>query len=255
MKKILSLAFFCMACFFISSCSDDEMGAQPTVVRDYQTDAQVLAKFVDINKNIGEYYINENKKNSPLAYVTNKDREELELVSPMNRTKYENDLKALNMQLAIVAQRADVSQIVYSTYGETWVRNIADDSPITFTKSTQTSTKSARGYLGRLNLLYNSEQRFSFYAGSLIRMRIDINLYSYTYYFYEIICNNNASKSGSSAGGDDPKRVIMSGTTSMESWEYTWTENSGSSNVYWTFRGKKYAPQEIGATIIAEFSN
>lgn len=44
-----------------TSCSDNEL-SEVVPVRDYQTDALVLSKFVDINKTIGEYYINENKK-------------------------------------------------------------------------------------------------------------------------------------------------------------------------------------------------
>lgn len=45
----------------------------------------------------------------------------------------------------------------------------------------------------------------------------------------------------------------MSGTTSMESWEYSWRENTGSSNVAWNFRGKRSAPQAFNAQITAEF--
>ncbi len=255
MKKILNLAFLLLAYFVISSCSDDGMATQAPVTRDYQTDAQILSKFVDINKTLGEYYINENKKNSPMAYVTNKDWEELQLVNPANRTRYENELRALNAQLAVVAQRSDVDQIVYSIYGETWVRKLTDNSPIMFERSNQTATRSVKSDYGRLNLLYNSEQWLSFYAGNRVYMTITINLYSYTYYFFEIICETNASKSGSSAGGSDPKRVVMSGTTSMETWQFTWTENTGSSNVYWEFRGNRSAPQDFSAQITAEFND
>lgn len=255
MKKFLNLAFLLWVCLAISSCSDNEMATKPSVARDYQTDAQVLAKFVDVNKTLGEYYINERKKNSPMAYITNKDWEELQLVSPVNRARYENDLKTLNAQLAFVAQRSDVDQIVYSTNGETWVRELADNSPIRLTKNSKVVTRSTKNYYGRLDLLYNSEQRLSFYAGNRIYMNITINLFGYTYYFFEIICDIEASKSGSSAGGSDPKRVVMSGTTSMETWQFAWTENTGSSNVYWQFRGKRNAPQDFSARITAEFND
>lgn len=252
MKKILNLALLLMACFVISSCTDDEMNTQAPVARDYQTDAQILEKFVDVNKTVGEYYINEDKKNSPLAYISDKDWQELQLVNPVNRARYENELKALNAQLEIAAQRPDVSQIVYTTYGETWIRDVSDDSSIMLKKNAQSTTKSTRSSYGRLGLLYNSEQWQSFYAGNQIRMRINVNLYSYTYYFFEIICNTDARKSGST-GGSDPKKVVMSGTTSMESWEFTWTENKGSSKVFWEFRGKRNAPQDFNAQITAEF--
>lgn len=89
MKKLTYWVFMLFACIAITSCTDDDMPTDKASVRDYQTDAEVLAKFVDVNKTLGEYYINENKKNSPMAYVTNKDWEELMLVSPVNRTKFE----------------------------------------------------------------------------------------------------------------------------------------------------------------------
>lgn len=254
MRKLLSWVVMLLACVAITSCTDNDLPTE-TVVRDYQTDARILSRFVDVNKTIGEYYINESKKNSPMAYVTNKDWEELQLVSPANRTRYENELKALNAQLAIVAQRSDVDQIVYSTYGNTWIRELKSDSPIAFTKNTQPITKSARNSYGRLTLPYNSEQWQSFYAGNRINMQININLTSYTYYFFEIICETNASKTGSSAGGSNPKTVVMSGTTMMEQWQFTWTENTGSSNVYWEFRGMKHAPTDIGSQIVAEFTD
>ena len=135
MKKVYSWVVMLLTCIAITSCTDNDLPTDSTSVRDYQTDAQVLAKFVDVNKTLGEYYINENKKNSPMAYVTNKDWEELQLVSPANRARYENELKNLNAQLAIVAQRSDVDQIIYATYGETWIREIKSDSPITLTRA------------------------------------------------------------------------------------------------------------------------
>lgn len=124
MKKLTYWVFMLFACIAITSCTDDDMPTDKASVRDYQTDAEVLAKFVDVNKTLGEYYINENKKNSPMAYVTNKDWEELMLVSPVNRTKFENELKAVNSAIELAAKRNDVTQIVYNTYNETWVRTI-----------------------------------------------------------------------------------------------------------------------------------
>ena len=105
-------------------------------MRDYQTDAEVLSKFVDVNKSLGEYYINVNKKNSPLAYIYDSDYQELQKVSPANRTRFEDELKALNSKLAVAAKREDVSQIVYSTYGgETWIRTINHDAAVTIEKT------------------------------------------------------------------------------------------------------------------------
>lgn len=62
MKKLTYWVFMLFACIAITSCTDDDMPTDKASVRDYQTDAEVLAKFVDVNKTLGEYYINENKK-------------------------------------------------------------------------------------------------------------------------------------------------------------------------------------------------
>ena len=45
----------------LTSCSNNDEVAEITVTRDYQTDSKVLAKFVDINKTVGEYYLNVHK--------------------------------------------------------------------------------------------------------------------------------------------------------------------------------------------------
>lgn len=251
MKNLLSLGLLFFALAMTTSCSESDLPVDS--VRDYRTDAQILTKFVDINKTIGEYYINEHKKNSPLSYVSDKDYQELQLVNPANKTRFENDLKALNAQLAATAQRLDVSQMVYSTYSETWIREIEHDAPFKIEKSTLTESAMTRSSYGRLGLLYNSEQRQSFNAGNRIYSRIDINLFSYTYYYFEIICDTNASKSGPGSGGSNPKSIVMSGTTMMDSYQFTWTENSGSSSVAWQFRGKRFAPQDFNAQITTEF--
>ena len=45
----------------LTSCSNNNEVAEINATRDYQTDFKVLAKFVDINKTVGEYYLNVNK--------------------------------------------------------------------------------------------------------------------------------------------------------------------------------------------------
>lgn len=256
MKKILNLTFLVMVCFVISSCSDDEVVSQVPLVRDYQTDARILAKFVDINKTLGEYYINENKKNSPMAYVIDKDKEELQLVNPVNRTRYENELKTLNSQLEAAANRSDVSQIVYNVYGETWIRNINnEDTPFKIEKANTLSTRTSRASHGRFNLLYNNEQRHSFYAGKQITSTVRINMMGYNYYFFEVVCTIDASKSpNGTIGGDKPKSILMSGSAIIETYDFVWTAASSSTQIFWEFKGRQYAPQNISeGSITLEF--
>lgn len=243
----------------VTSCSDDDVASsEAPAMRDYQTDVQILSKFVDVNKSVGEYFLNENKKNSPMAYVSDTDWQALQEVSPTNRTRFENELKELNSQLAVAAQNPEVSQIVYSTYGETWVREIDHNTPVVLSVSENTNSVATRSTYQRLQLLYGQEQWASFKAGKTIKSDININMYGSAYYFFEIICDTNAEKSPSgdypAGGGNDPKKIVMSGTGSVEYYTFTWTCKDGSSNVSWEFRGKIHAPS-TNCLITAEFKD
>lgn len=260
MKKLfLQFAFLALGGLALSSCSQDEsiVSESPTM-RDYQTDSEVLSKFVDVNKTVGEYFLNENKKNSPMSYISDADWQELLKVSPTNRTRFENELKELNSQLAVAAQNPEVSQIVYNTYGDTWIREIDHESPVKLSVSENTNSVATRATYQRLQLLYGQEQWASFRAGRTVRSDISINMFGYSYYFFEIICDTDAQKSPSGSypagGGSDPKKIVMSGTGSMESYSFTWTCTDGSSNVYWEFRGKIHSPS-TNCLITAEFKD
>ena len=256
MKKILNLAFLLLACFVISSCSDAELATQAPVARDYQTDAQILSKFVDVNKTIGEYYINENKKNSPLAYISNKDWQELQEVNPANRAKFENDLNTLNSQLETTAKRPEVSQIVYNTYGETWIRTLQKDASIMIEKSPLNETEvTTRSTWATLQLQYNARNEANFYAGNQIKSKISINMLGYKYYYFEIDCKIDASKTPeggyTSGSSDNPQAIVISGSGSMEAYNFTWKANSSDSDIFWKFKGYLYNPQNIGECLIS----
>lgn len=136
MKKIfLSLAVLAFGGFLFSSCQDDDVVSEKSVVRDYQTDAQILSKFVDLNRSTGEYFINENKRTTVMSYLTDKDWLELQNVSPVNYEKYEKGLKDLNVKLAEYAKDPNISKIVYSTYdGDTYVKDLDNDNSIKIEK-------------------------------------------------------------------------------------------------------------------------
>lgn len=71
MKHIfLTLTVLLSAAVGVASCSDDEvMNVDSPVTRNYQTDSQILSKFVDFNSSTGEYFINENKKPNAVSYL------------------------------------------------------------------------------------------------------------------------------------------------------------------------------------------
>ena len=263
MKRILSLAcLLCAMLVAITSCSDNDLPVTTPAARDYKTDAMILSKFVDVNKSIGEYYINEHKKNSPLSYITDNDWEELMLVNPLNRERFEKELAAVNHSLQIAASRPDVAQIVYNTYGgETWVRTIDHKSPISLHKSTQAETRATtRSTWATLQLSHGALNESSFYAGKQIKSRVDINMFGYKMYYFEVACQIEATKKPEggypSGGGDNEKTIVMSGQGSMEAYTFTWTAKSDDAQIFWKFKGALHTPQGLGECLIkVEFTD
>lgn len=258
MKKILNLSWLLFAVIVITSCSDNDLPTSVPAVKDYQTDAQILGKFVDVNKTLGEYYINENKKNSPMSYITDKEYQEFLEVNPVNRTKFENDLTALNAQVASAAKRADVSQIIYSTYNKIWVKELNHNTPFSIKEDKTAITRAPKNTYGRLSIFYNSEQRTSFYAGKQVYTKFDLILNSYIYYFFELICDTKDVKKDPSVGpptlgGTNEKSIVMSGMALMESHLFVWNYKGGNDKVFWQFRGKRDAPKDFAPQITAEF--
>lgn len=50
--------------FSLSSCRDDNtVFNEPTPIRAYETDAQILSQFVDVDNVSGRFFINPDKKN------------------------------------------------------------------------------------------------------------------------------------------------------------------------------------------------
>ena len=120
------MAFFLVGCIIVSSCSDDEVITQQPIVRDTQTDMQVLSRYIDINESTNEYYINENKKTRALSYVTGADWKELEKVSSINLEKCKRNLRDLNTQVAMAIGDPNITYIVFSVEGKTLVKKIRD---------------------------------------------------------------------------------------------------------------------------------
>ncbi len=81
MKSILFLAIVLLSLSF-QSCKDN-LSVQLPQVATTSKDAAVLKEFVDINKTTHEYYINSNKRNSVLSYITNVAVEELNSVNSL----------------------------------------------------------------------------------------------------------------------------------------------------------------------------
>lgn len=107
----------------ITACSDDNtVFNEPTPIRTYETDAEVLSQFVEVDSRTGLFSINPNKKVTATDYVINRSREQLAEVSSINRTRFEGEMEQANNLIRAYAKAGDVS-VVYTTRTSGMVRN------------------------------------------------------------------------------------------------------------------------------------
>lgn len=126
--NILLIALFALSA---QSCRDNFEVETPSG-RNYQQDVTVLNDFVDINKNMYEYYINPNQHNSPLAYVTHSDTEELYAVNPLNLDMFKENMERVNSLTKEASLYQSVDYIVMMTSRQIYINKIKKDSPIEF---------------------------------------------------------------------------------------------------------------------------
>lgn len=190
MKKFLTLfSLTAICCLLLPACSDDVLNEEIAPTRSYEKDAEVLSHFVDIDKSQGAYFINETKKVYPSDYVINNSLDELNKVNPANRQRYENELKQLNAQLDLMAERSDVEQIVYMTGdGNVWIRNINPNPEVMLEAVQAPQSRAARSLYWTMELIPNYVQQANFTAPNRLTCDININMFGYKYYFFEVGC-------------------------------------------------------------------
>lgn len=221
MKKKLYLASFLLVCMFISSCSDDEMVTEP-VVGNTQTDMEILSRFIDVNEDTNEYYINENKKTRALSYVTGTDWELLEKVNPINLEKCQNDLRALNTQVAMAIEDPKNAYMVFSVNGKTLVKKLRDTN-FEFVSSPN-SPASTRALPYSLEVYGGSDTSTGLFKDASRTIRMDVNLdtnVQFNYYFFQVLSPN--AKPSPDDSYTTPESVAFSGTGPLWSTSFTWT--------------------------------
>lgn len=231
MKHIfLTLTVLLSAGVGVTSCSDDEvMNVESPLTRDYQTDSQILSKFVDFNSSTGEYFINENKRLNAVSYLNDKDWLELQKVSHINYDRYEKELGKLNRQLTEYEKDPNISKIVYSTYGgKTYIKDLNNDCSILIEKSSIIS-RSAKANYTQMSISCGTQSYASFNASSTIHT--DIQILAFGYYLCELKCNTK----GAHCTNNNSSGLVLSGTGPTGTVSYTWT--SGSSSTFWDFTG------------------
>ena len=76
--------------------------------------------------------------------LSDKDWQDLQSVNPLNKQRFEKEIAELNMRLQAAANNPKTSQIVYSTYNETWIRNLTQDRIVQVENTLKSSLTRAR---------------------------------------------------------------------------------------------------------------
>lgn len=255
MKKVL-LLFSIVACIAVFYCCPDNLNedtAESATARDYATDSKVLAKYVDIDENAGTYFINDNKKLSVMDYVCNTSSEELQRVSPVNRSLFQKEIDELNARLEDDVRNHRTSLIVYSTYDKVWVRHIQDNTSLGIEACKESNnTRSSNSTLGTLNVYGGGKSKCSFTGPKTIYCRIKLNPSVTSYYYFDILCKTDAKKD---PNPNNNERLITLSGVSMLNYDYfKWTAYAWSSSINWNFESRGYNPTNITNIATVDFT-
>lgn len=123
----IRLTWLAIVCMAITGCYDRAVRNEPTVIRDYRTDAQIMSRFIDVDESTGQLYLNGNKRILASDYVLNQSREEFDCVSDINRRKFNNELENANRMLTTLRGHYGVSAIAYSLYNSRYFINMSEN--------------------------------------------------------------------------------------------------------------------------------
>lgn len=116
MNKLLIFVTLLSLGFSLSSCRDDNtVFNEPTLIRAYETDAQILSQFVDVDNISGRFFINPDKKINASDYIVNRSREQLTEVSSFNRERFLREMEEINSLLYSINRSGIATAIIYST--------------------------------------------------------------------------------------------------------------------------------------------
>lgn len=122
MNKLI-LTFLIGTALLLTACRDDNtVFNEPTPIKAYEADAEVLSQFVEVNSSTGLFSINPDKKVTATDYVVNRSREQLLEVSSINRSRFEREMEQAN-NLIEVYRNADNFSVIYTTRTSGLVRN------------------------------------------------------------------------------------------------------------------------------------
>ena len=155
----------------LASCSDDNtMFNEPQAIRAYETDAQIMSQFVEVDKTTGTYVLNPDKKITASDYVINKSREELMEVSQINKDRFLREMEEVNNQLSVVKRSGLTSAFIYSTQTTDVV--IDGDEDDSFILSRLIEEPYTRNRLASLTLTEGERKSTNFFSQSDMVMTV-----------------------------------------------------------------------------------
>ena len=113
--KIFYVSSVLIAMTLVSCQEDNSFFNELTPIRAYDTDARIMAQFVEVDNTTGTYVLNPDKKITASDYVINKSREELMEVSQINKDRFLREMEEVNNQLSVVKRSGLTSSFIYST--------------------------------------------------------------------------------------------------------------------------------------------
>ena len=171
MKRILFLAGL-GASLLLTSCSDDNsLFNEPMPIRAYETDAQIMAQFVEVDNTSGTYVLNPDKKVTATDYVINRSREELLEVSPVNRDRFLNEMEAVNNQIYLMKRSGLARAFVYSTLYSNIVIDVDEADSFSISKLAEDSY--TRRSIASVKLEDDRSNSISFHSGSVMVMNVN----------------------------------------------------------------------------------
>ena len=188
-----------------SSCSDDNtMFSEPEFIRSYETDAQIMAQFVEVDKTTGTYVLNQDKKITATDYVINRSREELMEVSQINKDRFLREMENVNNQLSAARRSGLTSAFIYSTQTSSVV--IDGDEDDSFIVSRLSEEPYTRNNVASLTLTEGKKKSTHFFSQSDMVMTVNAGNYSAFYCVHVTLGDQN---------DEDAEIIYISGVKSF----------------------------------------
>lgn len=204
MKKFILPSLFGVLSLLMSCSEDNTMLHEPEAIRPYETDAQIMAQFLEVDKTSGTYILNPDKKITATDYVLNKSRDELMSVSPINKDRFLKEMESVNSQLTSYKQSGIASAYIYSTQTSNVVIDGNDKDSFIISKLTDEYYKGSR--ITSLSIDNEKRRNVDFFSQSKIVMTINSGCTS-TFYCSQINLGDQNNK--------DEEIIVISGIKSF----------------------------------------